>query len=80
MIETGSWAKGDDKRLINALAAAGAQEEFQLDWGSLVPSRSAEQVGDFLLWGGGGGVGLRGFAQRVFSVAQCTPSPLSVKV
>jgi hypothetical protein len=47
MIEAGQWGRGDDRRLITALAAAadkGASEAFQVDWGSLVPGRTAEQV------------------------------------
>jgi hypothetical protein len=44
MVEAGQWGRGDDKRLITSLAAAGADEAFQVDWGSLVPGRTAEQV------------------------------------
>jgi hypothetical protein len=51
MIEAGQWGRGDDKRLITSLAATGAAEAFQVDWGSLVPGRTAEQVRG---WGFGG--------------------------
>jgi hypothetical protein len=44
MIEAGQWGRGDDKRLITSLAATGAAEAFQVDWGSLVPGRTGEQV------------------------------------
>ncbi|KAF6255253.1 hypothetical protein COO60DRAFT_234531 [Scenedesmus sp. NREL 46B-D3] len=43
MVEAGQWGRGDDKRLINSLAAAGAAEAYQVAWGSLVPGRTAEQ-------------------------------------
>lgn len=32
MTEAGVWAKGDDKRLVRAMWAAGATEEWELDW------------------------------------------------
>jgi hypothetical protein len=44
MIEAGHWGRGDDKRLITSLAAAAAAEAYQVDWDSLVPGRTAEQV------------------------------------
>lgn len=42
MVEAGLWAPGDDTRLVAALAGGGA--EWEIDWGGLVPGRSAAQV------------------------------------
>jgi hypothetical protein len=40
----GEWGSGDDKRLLRALLASGAAQEWQPDWGGLVPGRTAAQV------------------------------------
>lgn len=45
MIESGQWAPGNDITMITALAAAGVNEAFQVDWGQLVPGRTSQQVG-----------------------------------
>jgi hypothetical protein len=44
MIEAGQWAAGQDKLLIRGLAEAAVEGEWQVDWGNLVPGRSAELV------------------------------------
>ena len=40
----GDWGSGDDRRLLRALLASGAAQEWQPDWGALVPGRTAAQV------------------------------------
>ena len=38
---TGDWGIGDDRRLLKALYRAGHAREWQVDWGVVVPQRSA---------------------------------------
>ena len=40
----GEWASGDDRQMLRAIYAAGAAHDYELDWGALVPGRSAAQV------------------------------------
>lgn len=42
--DVGEWGSGDDRRLLRALFKTGASEDFQVDWGQLVPSRTAQQT------------------------------------
>ena len=44
MCESGEWGSGDDRRLLRALAKSGATEDFHVDWGQLVASRTAQQA------------------------------------
>ncbi len=37
----GDWGSGDDRRMLKALLASGARQEFQVDWAELVQGRSA---------------------------------------
>ena len=41
---SGEWGSGDDRRLLRGLAKSGATQEFQVDWGNLVTSRTAQQT------------------------------------
>lgn len=38
---TGDWGLGDDRRLLKALYREGHSREWQVDWGAVVPGRSA---------------------------------------
>ena len=40
----GDWGSGDDRRMLRALLASGAAEEWQPDWGAVVPERTAAQA------------------------------------
>ena len=42
--DSGEWGSGDDRRLLRALFKTGATEDFQVDWGQLVPTRTAQQT------------------------------------
>ncbi|KAK9840762.1 hypothetical protein WJX81_003109 [Elliptochloris bilobata] len=44
MVARGDWGSGDDRRLLRALLASGAAQEWQPDWGALVPTRTAAQA------------------------------------
>lgn len=44
IFDAGEWGSGDDRRLLRALLKTGASEDFQVDWGQLVPSRTAQQT------------------------------------
>lgn len=37
----GDWGIGDDRRLLKALFRGGFSTEWQVDWGALVPQRTA---------------------------------------
>lgn len=39
----GPWSRSDDAALVRALHATGASEESEVDWGSLLRSRSGPQ-------------------------------------
>ena len=41
---SGEWGSGDDRRLLRALLKSGATEDFHVDWGRLVASRTAQQA------------------------------------
>lgn len=41
---SGEWGSGDDRRLLRALLKTGAAEDFQVDWGQLVATRTAQQA------------------------------------
>ena len=40
----GEWGSGDDRRLLRALLKTGAAEDFQVHWGQLVATRTAQQA------------------------------------
>ena len=42
--DSGEWGSGDDRRLLRALLKTGAAEDFQVDWGQLVATRTAQQA------------------------------------
>ena len=42
--DSGEWGSGDDRRLLRALLNTGAAEDFQVDWGQLVATRTAQQA------------------------------------
>ena len=44
MTHSGEWGSGDDRRLLRALLKTGAAEDFQVEWGQLVPTRTAHQA------------------------------------
>lgn len=44
MVETGVWAAGDDNRLLLALLQSGAEKEWDVTWGNLLPVRKAGRV------------------------------------
>ena len=39
MVERGDWGAGDDRRLLRAVLASGADAEWQVDWGGAVAGR-----------------------------------------
>jgi hypothetical protein len=41
MVARGDWGPGDDRRLLRALAAAAPAAEYEVEWGALVPGRTA---------------------------------------
>ena len=42
MVDGGLWSSGEDKILVKALLEARVEQDFQVNWGSLVPGRSDE--------------------------------------
>ena len=40
-LQTGDWGIGDDRRLLKALYREGHSREWQVDWGAVVPERTA---------------------------------------
>jgi hypothetical protein len=40
----GDWGSGDDRRMLKALLQSGAAAEWEVDWGGLVPQRSAQHA------------------------------------
>ena len=40
----GDWGSGDDRRMLKALLQSGAAREWEVDWGALVPQRSAQHA------------------------------------
>ena len=41
LLPTGDWGIGDDRRLLKALYREGHSREWQVDWGAMVPERTA---------------------------------------
>jgi hypothetical protein len=47
MVETGDWQLAQDRQLVTSLhQALSSGPEWDIDWASLVPGRSLEQVRD----------------------------------
>ena len=42
MVDGGLWSNGEDTILVKVLLVAGVEQDFQVDWASLVSGRSDE--------------------------------------
>ena len=43
-LHAGDWGAGDDRRMLRALVRSGSTREWDVDWGGLVPQRSAQHA------------------------------------